>query len=163
MTTSAMPTTPHYFDVAEIDEDDLAYFRARLRERWHELLVSEFLEERGRSGITRAALAERIGRQPEQVTRWLKAPGNWTLDTISDLFLALGAEPQVGAVYISTLPVQNMRGPAWLEPESSHAEGGAVALAAPATLRYSAEPINPDNVSGSQEASFGAPSELHHG
>jgi hypothetical protein len=63
----------------------LAYFRERQRLRLYEVVVTEFL----RSGITKAELARRMGRKPEQITRWLGAPGNWTLDTVSDLLLAI--------------------------------------------------------------------------
>ena len=54
------------------------------RLRLYEAVIKEFLE----SGVTKAELARRIGRKPEQITRWLGAPGNWTLDTVSDLLLA---------------------------------------------------------------------------
>jgi hypothetical protein len=63
----------------------LGYFRERQRLRLYELVMREFL----RTGITKAELARRMGRKPEQITRWLGAPGNWTLDTISDLLLAI--------------------------------------------------------------------------
>jgi hypothetical protein len=73
----------------------LAYFRARLSNRLHELVLLEFdrLSKAGR--INRAELAKRIGREPAQVTRWLGAPGNWTFDTFSDLALGMGCEPSV--------------------------------------------------------------------
>ena len=63
----------------------LEYFRQRQRNRLYELVLTQF----GKSGLTRAALARRLGCRPEQVTRWLRAPGNWKLDTVSDLLLAV--------------------------------------------------------------------------
>lgn len=45
--------------------------------------------------MNRADLARKIGRKPEQITRWLGAPGNWTSDTVSDLLLGLGCEPRM--------------------------------------------------------------------
>lgn len=75
----------------------LAYFRERLRNRLYEFVAREFLERQEREGLTRADVARRIRRRPEQVTRWLGAPGNWTLDTLSDLMLALALEPEFSA------------------------------------------------------------------
>ncbi len=58
-----------------------------------------FLAEGQGSGLTRSKLAKRLGKRPEQITRWLAAPGNLTLDTISDLLLTMNAEidPKVAA------------------------------------------------------------------
>lgn len=71
----------------------LAYFRERLRNRLYDLVLTEFLEQEKTRNLTRADVARRIGRRPEQITRWFGAPGNWTIDTVSDLMLAMGAEP----------------------------------------------------------------------
>jgi hypothetical protein len=73
----------------------LTYFRKRFRDRLYELVVGEFLK-RERQGLTKAEVARRIGRRPEQITRWLGSPGNWTLETVSDLLLAVAkSEPYV--------------------------------------------------------------------
>lgn len=71
----------------------LAYFRERLRNRLYSMVVKEFLKQSETHKLTRADIARRIGRKPEQITRWLGVPSNWTLDTVSDLMLAMGAEP----------------------------------------------------------------------
>jgi hypothetical protein len=71
-----MTTSQKIAFLTEILADDpiplgkLAYFRERFRDRLYELVVEEFLK----SGMTRAELARRISRKPEQVTRWLGAP-----------------------------------------------------------------------------------------
>jgi hypothetical protein len=76
----------------------LAYFRQRLINRLYDLILGEFLKQEQR-GLTKAEVARRIGRRPEQVARWLGAPGNWTLETVSDLSLAISkAEPAVGLI-----------------------------------------------------------------
>jgi hypothetical protein len=54
--------------------------------------LSEFARQEREDKITKAELARRIGRKPEQITRWLGSSGNWTLDTISDLLLGMGLE-----------------------------------------------------------------------
>lgn len=70
----------------------MQYFRARLKNKLHALVVQEFVELEKRGEITRADLAKRMNKRAEQVTRLLGAPGNWTLDTVSDLLLAMGCE-----------------------------------------------------------------------
>jgi hypothetical protein len=72
-----------------VPEGTLAYFRARNRRRLFELVIGEF----ERSGLSQADLARRLGRGTDLVCRWLRAPANWTSDTVSDLLFALsGAE-----------------------------------------------------------------------
>ena len=71
----------------------LAYFRERLRNRLYDLVITEFLKQEEAKKLTRTDVARRIGRRREQVTRWFGAPGNWTIDTVSDLMLAMGTEP----------------------------------------------------------------------
>lgn len=88
----------------------LAYFRERFRDRLYELVLKEFLKSEA-SGLTRADIARRIGRRPEQITRWLGAPGNWTLETVSDLLLAISkAEPEVGLLPLEGRIVRNYVG-----------------------------------------------------
>ena len=69
---------------------EIAYFRERTRNEIHAVLVRRFLQHAKANGLTKAELARRLGRKPEQLTRWLTAPGNLTIDTISDLLLAMG-------------------------------------------------------------------------
>jgi DNA-binding phage protein len=75
-----------------IPESTLAYFRARLRNRLHALVLEAFIKQSEEKQLTQLELAERIGRAPEQVNRWLGAAGNWTLDTISDLMVGIGID-----------------------------------------------------------------------
>jgi len=72
-----------------------AYFRAQLSNRLHELVLDEFARLEQEKKMTRRELALRIDKDPSQITNYLSAPGNWTIDTISDLFLGLGIEPIV--------------------------------------------------------------------
>lgn len=73
----------------KIPEGKLAYFRERQRSRLYEFIIKRFLEKEKSHGLSKATLAKRINKRPEQITRWLSTPGNWTLDTISDLMLAI--------------------------------------------------------------------------
>jgi hypothetical protein len=68
------------------------YFRARLRNRLYDFIVSKYAAREKAGGLTQRALAARIRRRPEVINRLLAAPGNWTLDTVSDLLLGIGPE-----------------------------------------------------------------------
>ena len=89
----------------------LSYFRERFRDRLYDLVMEEFLKQDAESGLTRAEVARRIGRRPEQITRWFGAPGNWTLETVSDLMLAVAqSEPNVTLLPLEGRAVRNYRG-----------------------------------------------------
>jgi hypothetical protein len=92
-----MPISPTPFPSGMIDDGEipagkLAYFRERLKNRLHEIILLEFLQQQDAYGLTKAELGRRIGKPPERITRLLAAPGNWTLDTASDLLLGMGSE-----------------------------------------------------------------------
>lgn len=78
-------------DGAPIPEAKRVYFQERSRNRFFEFLLNKFLEQQKR-GLTKAKLARRIGKTPDAVNRWLAAPSNLTLDTVSDLLLGINAE-----------------------------------------------------------------------
>jgi hypothetical protein len=65
----------------------LAYFRTRLRLELYEFILRRF---HAQETLTKAELARRIHRSPDVVNRWLGAPGNWTIDTLSDLLIGMG-------------------------------------------------------------------------
>lgn len=68
-----------------------AYFQERLRICVFNFLLSKFIQAQ-KKGLNKNILAKRIGRPPEVVNRWLAAPSNLTVDTISDLLLGIAAE-----------------------------------------------------------------------
>jgi hypothetical protein len=74
-----------------IPPEKLAYFRARLKNRLYDYVASRLIAERqsGTRSVSQSDLAKRLSKKPEQITRWLGAPGNWTLETLSDLLLAI--------------------------------------------------------------------------
>lgn len=78
-----------YDGISSIPEEVYAYFRERQRSRLYDFLVGKFLEKESRNELSRADLARRLNKKPEQITRWLAAPSNWTFDTISDFALAI--------------------------------------------------------------------------
>jgi hypothetical protein len=82
----------------------LGYFRARNRWQAYDLVLTEFKN----SGLTKADLARRLGKRPEVVSRLLGAPGNWGLDTVSDLLFAIcGAAVVYNATHPLELPARN--------------------------------------------------------
>lgn len=92
----------------------LGYFRARHRGRVYELVLNEFKD----SGLTQADLARRLGGPPEVVCRLLGSPGNWTLNTVSDLLFAInGGEVNYSISYALGAPSRNFDMSDWLADE----------------------------------------------
>lgn len=75
-----------------LSERDIYYFRQRFQNRVFQAVVAYFADRAETLGVTKKQIAERLGKDPAQITRWLSGPGNLTLDTVSDLLLALDAE-----------------------------------------------------------------------
>lgn len=111
-----------------IPEGTLGYFRARNRGRIYELVLKEFQC----SGLTQADLGRRMKKGPDVICRLLGAPGNWTLDTVSDLLFAIsGAEANYAVSYPLERPKRNFAGPDWLlkEPIPFRADASAQSAA----------------------------------
>jgi hypothetical protein len=92
MTTFQTPSTGNTTSNPTLNAGDIAYYRQRNRNRIFESVWWLFVKEADRCGLTKKAIALRLGKEPSQITRWLSGPGNWTLDTLSDLLLAMDAE-----------------------------------------------------------------------
>ena len=78
--------------IESLPERDVFYFRKRQKNRVFTEIASFFADQAELTGITKRDIADRIRRDPAQITKWLNEPKNITLDTISDLLLSLGAE-----------------------------------------------------------------------
>jgi len=63
----------------------LGYVRARNRQRAYSLIIREFKK----SGLSQAGLAKRLGKGTDVICRLLSRPGNWGLDTFSDLLFGI--------------------------------------------------------------------------
>jgi hypothetical protein len=93
-----------------IDPATLAYMRQRNRGRVYSVVIDEF----EKIGISQTDLAGRLHKGTDQISRWLGSPGNWTLDTVSDLFFAIsGGEPAYGVQYPLDLSATNDTSPNW--------------------------------------------------
>ena len=103
----------------KIPQAKLAYFRERLRNRIHQFILREFIA-RQRDGLTQADIARALDRRPEQINRWLGSPGNWELDSISDLMLAISkSELDLKAEPLEGRATRNYRLPQSDRPSTS--------------------------------------------
>lgn len=87
-------------DESELGEFWIGYFRERFRGEINDQLLEAFQA----SGLSKADLARKLGRRPEQITRWLAAPNNLEADTLADLALALGMVPKISFERVSVSP-----------------------------------------------------------
>lgn len=71
---------------------DIAYYRQRFKNRVHSKLVSFLTACAQEDKITQKDIADRLDKDPGLISRWLREPSNLTLDTISDLLLAVDAD-----------------------------------------------------------------------
>ncbi len=88
------PTPSLSLDETPISRRTLVYFRRRLQHELHELVIREFDRQVDEHNLTKKKLAERLGRNPSQITRWMAAPGNLEFDTFSDLMVGMGIDPR---------------------------------------------------------------------
>lgn len=103
----------------------LAYFQERTRNNLYDYVLTKFLQQERERGLTRAQLARRIGKSPEIITRLLGAPGNWTIDTISDLLLGICAEEWIPASSSVLHRTQrNFSSDDWMDDSSSKLASG---------------------------------------
>jgi transcriptional regulator with XRE-family HTH domain len=99
-----------------IRDRDKFYYRQRNKNRVFEKIITLFAEEAERQGITKKQIAERLKSDPAQINRWLSAPGNLTLDSVSDLLLALDSEMDYLAIRFSERAKPNYVHPLMAQP-----------------------------------------------
>ncbi len=96
----------------KLDPVTLGYFQGLAQNEAHETVLELFLKMAVSDKLTRAFIARRLGKSPEQITRWLSAPGNWTLDTLTNLLLAMGHRPKFAVERLSEMRQSNQHHPA---------------------------------------------------
>lgn len=131
MSTSRTPS--FLFEMAKglpIPLEKRAYFHARLTNRIYNFILRKFLQQQEAGKLTKAELARRIERKPEVISRLLGAPGNWTLETISDLLLGIaGEELDPASSSILNRPPRNYTEAEWLpSPPAVSASRGHVTI-----------------------------------
>ena len=104
MTTSA----PMSLKSASSLEDEkltaaqIGYLKGDAQNRAHEVVLKAFLEESASNAeVSRAFMARRLGKDASQITKFLGASGNWTLETLALLLGAIGRRPTFGSEKIS--------------------------------------------------------------
>ncbi len=97
-------------DSIRLEPRHLGYFERKLRNDFHSAILKLFCE-RAAAGMTKADLARKLDKRPEQVTRWLSAPGNWTFDTAAALALAMGGRFEIRVVPLEDTPPGNRHHP----------------------------------------------------
>lgn len=126
--TTVTPSKPQIDE--RVPDSTIAYFKTRNKLKAFTLVHKEF----ERSGITKADLAKRLGKGADRISHILAAPGNWTLDTVSELLFAIsGAEPTYGLAYPLDKAPRNQRKPEWLEAPPLKPVSMAVGAATGAT------------------------------
>lgn len=97
----------------------LAYLSSRARGRWFDYVHMK-LGEAEAQGLTRKELANRIGKTPSRLSRILGNPGNWTIDTVSELLIGIcGEEPIPHSQKLLSKPPRNFDQPEALNTTTS--------------------------------------------
>jgi hypothetical protein len=97
--------------IEPISPREIAYYRRRNQTRQHAEIATFFADEAEAGRISRKEIAQRLGKDPAQITRWLSSPTNLESDTTSDLLLAMGAEMDYRVVRFVDRPTANYSHP----------------------------------------------------
>jgi hypothetical protein len=68
-----------------------AYLEARAKNAFYDYIYSKFQESEA-AGLTKAKLARRLNKSPDQISHLLGAPGNWTISTVALLLAGICRE-----------------------------------------------------------------------
>jgi hypothetical protein len=71
-----------------ISRGTLAYLSQRAMNNCYDFVMRKFLA----SGMTKAELARRLGKSPDNVSHLLASPRNWSVQTIAELLAAIDEE-----------------------------------------------------------------------
>jgi len=82
-----------------------------MQNRIYDCIILPFSERLKKGEINRAAIAQRLHKDPAQITRWLAGPSNLTADTVSDLLLAIGADLSLASFLVENAPRPNYEHP----------------------------------------------------
>ena len=87
------------------------FLRQRQQNRLYDTVIAAIEQAALDHGVRRKDIASILGIAPSQVTRLLSGPANWTIDTVSDLLYAVGAEIEYRVVALSATERENRAAP----------------------------------------------------
>ena len=96
-------------DISEINalsKKDIFYYRKRLQNNIYHDVIERFYELAQKEGLSKRRIAELLDKDAGQINRLFKKPGNWTLETISDLLIAMRAELTHGVIPIESFEIE---------------------------------------------------------
>jgi transcriptional regulator with XRE-family HTH domain len=97
-----------------IPSSQIAYIQTRTKLDMFNIVRAELKA----SGLSQAEIAERLGKGTDRISKILSAPGNWTLDTVSELLFAIsGGMLDASIKHPLRRPKRNDIAPRWLTPE----------------------------------------------
>src|SRR5687767_14529227 len=85
----------------KVSPRDLFFFRHRQKNRMFQSVLAYFADQAETTGLTKKDVADALDNHASQITRWFSGPGNWEMDTVSDLLLAMNAEMEHRIVSLS--------------------------------------------------------------
>ena len=92
MTTSTKtPIQSEIEGAGPLSPSALGYLCANTRQSYFSY-IHQKLSEAEDSGLRRKDIARRLNKSPGRLSHLLGAPGNWTLDTIAELLVAISRE-----------------------------------------------------------------------
>ena len=95
----------------KIPEGTLSYLKTRNRLKAFDYIWREL----DKSGLSKSELADRLGKGQDRISHLLGAPGNWTLDTLSELaFAVCAATVEYKSSFPLDKPPKNQTRPVWL-------------------------------------------------
>jgi hypothetical protein len=103
-----------------IPSRELVYRREMAKNQFYDAIVRLFAEAAEQKGLNKRALSASLDKDPALITRLLAHPSNLTIETISDLLLAMGYVPELRVKPLQSDDVANNVHP-WL---AEHADRG---------------------------------------
>ena len=111
MTTSLKMSMNSVVDCSDVElsKAQLGYLSTRALHKAYDAMVAAYEELAESKGVTKAFVARRLGKKPEQITRWFGGPSNMTMETYAQIFAALGREPVFESRNLSQRQKSNVR------------------------------------------------------
>lgn len=115
MTSLAVPYRENIGKNEPISKRTRSYYQQRFQQQVFARIAKAFAERADEFKLTKSAVATLIDKDKGQVNRLLSHPTNLTLDTLSEIALALNYEPTVFLDDLDVPPRHNFCHPAYDE------------------------------------------------